>query len=114
MQIVAASFHAMHAVLSPALYGNDPPTCVGAVMLYEVVKHPAIGDAHPWYSVGVEQVPADVYTRRLTLVAQVGAGATVQDELSTVPSQLSSTPLQVSAVGVPAATLHTAEVPEHT
>ena len=47
VQIVAASFHAMHAVLSPALNGNVPPSCVGAVMLYELVTHPAIGDVHP-------------------------------------------------------------------
>ena len=62
VQIVAASFHAMHAVLSPALNGNVPPSCVGAVMLYELVTHPAIGDVHPWYSVivDVEHVPGEL------------------------------------------------------
>ncbi len=31
VQIVAASFHAMHARLSPAMYGKTPPTAVVCV-----------------------------------------------------------------------------------
>jgi hypothetical protein len=88
VQMVAASFHAMHAVVSPALNGNVPPSCVGAVMLYEVVTHPAIGDAQPWYSVivAVEHVPGELYARLVVPDAQMLAGGVVQ--ATGVPTQV--------------------------
>lgn len=88
VQMVAASFHAMHAVVSPALNGNVPPSCVGAVMLYEVVTQPAIGDVQPWYSVKVaaEHVPGALYARRVVLVEQMLAGGVVQ--ATVVPTQV--------------------------
>jgi hypothetical protein len=43
LQMVAASFQAMHSAESPVLKGNTPPSAVAWVALYEVVLHPAIG-----------------------------------------------------------------------
>jgi hypothetical protein len=44
LQMVAASFQAMHAAESPVLWGYTPPVAVACVALYEVVEHPMIGD----------------------------------------------------------------------
>jgi hypothetical protein len=49
VQMVAASFQALQAAESPALYGYEPPSAVGSVAVYEVVLHPAIGHGKPWY-----------------------------------------------------------------
>jgi hypothetical protein len=43
LQMVAASFQALHAAESPVLKGNTPPSAVASVALYEVVVQPGIG-----------------------------------------------------------------------
>lgn len=48
VQIVAASFQARHAAVSPVLKGYVPPRLVAAVVLYPAVVQSAMGDAHPW------------------------------------------------------------------
>ena len=44
LQIVAASFHALQAKVSPSMYGKYPPSAVLSVALYHPFKQPGTGD----------------------------------------------------------------------